>query len=74
MTVHQTARFYNGLKLCHKKAVMRIGRYLLHTMDRGITFEPDTSKDLECYVDADFARGWVNADADDTDNVMSQDL
>ena len=57
MAVHQTARFCNDPKLCHEKAVMRLGRYLLHTMDRGIIFEPGTSQGLECYVDADFAGG-----------------
>ncbi|KAL7523161.1 hypothetical protein ACHAWF_000402 [Thalassiosira exigua] len=34
-------------KLCHKKAIMRIGQYFLHTRDRGIVFNPDTSKGLE---------------------------
>ncbi len=58
MAVHQVARFCNDPKLCHEKAVMRIGRYLLHTHDRGIIYEPDKSKGLECYVDADFAGGW----------------
>ena len=72
MAVHQTARFSNDPKLCHEKAIMRLGRYLLHTRDRGIIFEPDKSKGLECYVDADFAGGWTNADANDADNVMSR--
>ena len=72
MAVHQTARFCNDPKLCHEKAIMRLGRYLLHTSDRGIVYQPDTSKGLECYVDADFAGGWSNADADDAENVMSR--
>ena len=31
ITVHQTARFCSDPKLCQEKAVMRLGRYLLHT-------------------------------------------
>ena len=70
MAVHQTDRLCNDSKLCHEKFDMRLGRYLLHTMNRGTIFEPDISKDLECYVDADCVGGWANADADDADNVM----
>ena len=47
---------------------MRLVRYLLHTMDRGIFFQPGTSKCLDCYVDADFAGGWSNPDEDDVEN------
>ena len=72
MAIHQTARFCNDPKLCHEKAIMRIGRYLLHTRDKGIIFQPDKSKGLEVYVDADFAGGWSNADSNDAENVMSR--
>ena len=72
MAVHQTARLFNDPKLCHEKAIMRIGRYLLHIINRGIIFEPDKPKGLECYVDADFSSGWSQADANDADNVMSR--
>ena len=73
MAVYQTARFCNDLNLCHeKKAVMRLGRYLLHTRDRGIVYQLDKSKVRECYVDDDFAGGRSNADTDDIDNVMSR--
>jgi hypothetical protein len=72
MAVHQTARFCNDPKLSHEQAIMRIGRYLLGTKSRGIIFEPDKSKGLECYVDADFAGGWDQADAHDADNVLSR--
>jgi hypothetical protein len=71
MATHQTARFSNDPKLSHEQAIMRIGRYLLGSMNRGIVYEPDPSKGLECYVDADFAGGWSNADADDADNLLS---
>jgi hypothetical protein len=41
-------------------------------MNRDILYEPDPTKGLECYVDADFAGGWSNADADDADNLLSR--
>ena len=72
MAVHQTARFCIDPKLSHEKAIKRLGRYLKHTRDEGIVYNPDTSKGLECYVDADFAGGWTQADSDDAENVMSR--
>jgi len=72
MAVHQCARFSIDPKLSHDKAVKRIGSYLLGTQGRGIVFNPNTKKGLECYVDADFAGGWAKADADNPDNVLSR--
>ena len=57
MPFHQTSRFYNNPMLCHEKDVTRIGRYLLGTKTRGIIYNPDKSRGLECYVDADFSGG-----------------
>ncbi|KAL7532682.1 hypothetical protein ACHAWF_004210 [Thalassiosira exigua] len=72
MVIHQTARFCNNPKLHHEQAINRLGRYLLHTTDRGIIYNPGKSVGLECYIDADFAGGWLQADADDAENVMSR--
>ncbi|KAL7523733.1 hypothetical protein ACHAWF_000646 [Thalassiosira exigua] len=72
MAVHQAARFCNEPMLCQEKAIMRLGRYLLHTKDKGIIYKPDKAVGLECYADADFAGGWSQVDADDADNVMSR--
>ena len=47
MSVHQIAIFCNDPKLCHEKAIMQIGRYRLHTIDRWIVFDIDKSKGLE---------------------------
>ena len=58
MAVHQTAHFCNNPMLSHEKAIKRLGQYLSHTRKEGIVYNPDTSKVLECYVDADFAGGW----------------
>ena len=49
---------------------MRIGRYLLGTKTRGIIYKTDKSRGLECYVDADFAGGWTQDDADNAENVL----
>ena len=70
--VHQCARFVNDPKLSHECAVRRIGKYLLSTKDRGIIYRFDKSKGIECYVDAGFAGGWNNADADNPDYVLSR--
>ena len=57
MAVHQTARFCNNPWLLHEKAIKCLGLYLSHTRKEGIAYNPDTSKGLECYVDAEFAGG-----------------
>ena len=72
MAVHQTARFCNNPKLSHESAIKRLGRYLYHTKTEGIVYNPDITKGLECYVDADFAGGWMQADANDAENVLSR--
>ena len=58
--------------LSHEKAIMGLGRYLLDTQKRGIIYKPDRSKGLECYVDADFAGGWIQSDASNAENVLSR--
>ena len=58
MEVHQTAHFFNNPILSHEKAVNCLRRYFVHTNKEGIIYNPDISKGLECYVDADFTGGW----------------
>ena len=41
MPVHQTAHFCNDLKLSHKQAITRIGRYLLGSRDKAIKYKVD---------------------------------
>ena len=72
MAVHQCARFSTDPKITHERAVMKIGKYLLGTKDRGLKFQPNKSKRIECYVDADFAGSWDKADADNPENVLSR--
>ena len=56
--VQQCARFGNNPCKCHEEAVKRLCRYLHSTKDRGLTFKPDKSKGIECFVDADWAGSW----------------
>ena len=48
-----------------------VGQYLSRTRKKGIIYGPDTSKGLECYVDADFAGGRKEANANDDNSDMS---
>ena len=52
-------------------AIMRIGQYLVDSLDRGIIYKVDKTKGLEVYVDADFAGSWSVADSENADNVLS---
>jgi hypothetical protein len=70
--VHQCARFCENPKLSHEKAVKRIVRYLKRTPTEGIVLRPDSTRGIQCYVDADFAGGWSSADADDPTSVYSR--
>ena len=70
MVVHQIARFSNKPMLSHEESVIRLGWYLLDTCNRGLIYKPDRSKGLKCYVDADFAGGWSQADSANPDNVL----
>ena len=72
MAVHQCARFSILPKLTHERAVYRIAKYLKGTKDKGIIINPDVTKGLECFVDADFAGGWNQADAMNAESVLSR--
>ena len=41
-------------------------------MDKGIIFKPDTSRGLECHVDADFAGGFTSGDTTNPKSVLSR--
>ena len=72
MAVHQTARFCNNPMLSHKKTCNRLSQYLYHTNKKGIIYNLDTSKFLECYVDTGFLGGCQEAYDNDADNVISR--
>ena len=45
---------------------------MISTKERGIIYSPDPSLGLVCFVDADFAGGWSQADAKNAENAMSR--
>ena len=55
MDIHQVAKFSSNPKSCHNKVVKRIGEQLFRTRDEGLTHAPNKEKDLDTFVDADFA-------------------
>ena len=55
MAARQSARFSIHPKLSYEKTVMRIGRHLASTSMHSLFFNLDVSKDIEVFVDADFA-------------------
>ena len=63
VSVHQCARFSEAPKKSHAEAVKRIGRYLLATRDKGLIIQPNEPRQFACWVDADFAGNWRQADA-----------
>ena len=69
---HQCARFTESPKKSHGKAVRWIARYLKKTRDRGIIMKPVDKRDLEMYIDADFAGNWKKDEADDRENARSR--
>ena len=84
MAVHQCGHFCNNPGLVHEHTIRPIAKYLTSTSTyvdlpdenwrlttRGIVYRPDIEKGIECYVDAEFYCGWAQADADNTENVMS---
>ncbi len=72
IAVHQCARFCNDPKLSHERAIRRIGKYLNGKADKGFVFNPTPSLGLECFAEADFAGNWNQADAYNSENVLSR--
>jgi len=70
--VHQVARFSHCPKKSHAQAIKRIFRYLIRTREHGIKLEPDLTKGLDCWCDADFAGLWGYEDDQDPVTVKSR--
>ena len=63
--VHQCARFTHAPRKSHVAGIKRILRYLQGTKDKGLILNPTTKFQVDCFVDADFARLWnVEPDQD----------
>jgi len=71
-SVHRCARFCSDPKLSHEKAVKHIIRYLKQTPGEGIVLNPDSTKGIQCFVDADFASGWSSSDCEEPSSVYSR--
>jgi len=55
---HQCACFSADPKQEHADAIRWLARYLRGMHDKGTIFRPDPNRDLEVFVDADFAGNW----------------
>ena len=79
-SVHQCAIFYNDPKHSHEQAVKDIARYLINTRINkedgtkyhGIIFNFDSTKSVECYVDASFAGDWNQIWSEEPSSVFSR--
>jgi len=69
---HQCARFTTAPKIEHGKALRWLGRYLKATRDKGTILKPLRNKDLEVFVDADFAGNWDSKETQDRDTARSR--
>ena len=67
--VHQCVQCSQDPKMCHEKAIKRIVRYLKRTKIKGLKLRVDKKKGIECFVDADFTRGY-----DNTNSKIPRDL
>eukprot|EP00804_Cyclotella_cryptica_P007533 CCRYP_010639-RD/>CCRYP_010639-RD protein AED:0.26 eAED:0.26 QI:0/0/0/1/0/0/3/0/643 len=63
--VHQCARYTFHPTRRHELALIRIGRYLKGTMDKGLTMTPSSDPCVDCYPDADFAGLYGHEDSQD---------
>eukprot|EP00804_Cyclotella_cryptica_P021898 CCRYP_000848-RA/>CCRYP_000848-RA protein AED:0.35 eAED:0.26 QI:0/0/0/1/1/1/3/0/651 len=61
--VHQCARYTFKPSRRHELALIRIGRYLKGTMDKGLIMTPSPEPRIDCYPDADFAGLYGHEDA-----------
>jgi hypothetical protein len=63
--VHQCARYTFKPTRRHEQALVRIGRSLKGTMNRGLILSLTDSPDIDCYHDVDFAGLYGHKDAQD---------
>ena len=70
--VHQCTQYTFAPKWSHEKALIRIGRYLKGTMDKGLTLQLTDDLTLDCYPDADFSGLWNYESPNDPHSVRSR--
>ena len=64
---HQCARFTSDPKVEHAKSLICLGLYLKGTRDKGFTLKKTKGKDMEVFIDADFAGNWDSKESQDRD-------
>lgn len=69
---HQIARFTSSPRKEHGDALKWLGRYLKGTRDKGLILKPTKMKDLEVYVDADFAGNWNHEESTNRGTARSR--
>ena len=74
LATSQVARFVHSPKRSHELALIRIGRYLKGTADKGIILRPLEAESLktDVYVDAAFACGWGSELGSNPESVKSR--
>ena len=70
--VHQCARYTFSPTRRHEKALIRIGRYLKGTIDKGLIMTPSAEPCIDCYPDADFAGLYGHENVQDPHCVRSR--
>ena len=70
--VHQCARFSVSPKIEHAQAIRWLSRHLRDTRHQGMILNPDKTKGLELFVDADFAGNWDPENTEDIDTARSR--
>jgi hypothetical protein len=74
LATSQVARFVHSPKRSHELALIRLGRYLKGTADKGIILQPINLNQLniDVYVDAAFACGWGSECGTNPESVKSR--
>jgi hypothetical protein len=74
LATSQVARFVHSPKRSHELALIRLGRYLKGTSEKGIILQPlNLSKlNIDVYVDAAFACGWGSECGTNPESVKSR--
>ena len=69
---HQCSRFVTDPRVEHGTAMRWLARYIHGTADKGIIYKPDQLRDLEVFVDSDFAGNFDKIDLDNPDTARSR--
>jgi hypothetical protein len=69
---HQCTQFTQDPKMEHAQAIRWLGRYLKATRHQGTILRPVKGKDMEIYVDANFAGNWDSNETWDQDTARSR--